>query len=456
MAIRRTQQSQPKQPVAPAEAPKDSVEAKAPETKPEEAQKPEAVQPERPKPGASIPKRAELEQEASRTKDKAEKNLPPSSKVQPTQAQISRFIDNRVQENRHKEGPAFEQESLALQGVKKDMESGKLEPNVAWRRVKEIGAWTDATEKLRVDANTARAEEVEKMNPLQRAGEFWGGVGDGAVDMAKGLHDVAKDINQMNPLYAANNAVIDSVGNFMKTGDLKGSVSDAVNKQLNEMGQATERNLERGKALTNLAWNAGPGYVVNSAVEVANVAGDTLALAQQGKLTPETFLESSKAHALNNPSKRMFKKIGDSFINADRVGGATDPRNIGRTALNVFCQLGASRQGRRARLAQAQGERDTVQAAARTARKTSAATGVVPREPRRLENTRRESGDHHPQTRINVAQAHNAERPAGHIAQGASASRDSGEARASGDNAACAQARSTSACAWPHRPRSVR
>ncbi len=313
-----------------------------PEPPPQKVEAPSEPPPQKPAPGAAVAKRHSLDRTANALKQQAEEKM---ERKPPSQAQIESFVENRIEANQKDGGENFQRESEALQGITQRLEQGKLTPAQAWQQVKFVGKQTDEAQAQKTHAEVKRAEEVEGMNPLQRAGEFWKGFGGAAVDTVKGIGEIAQDVQQMNPVTGAGKFIGESTANFVKTGDLKSSVQNAFDHQVQETQQAAARNFERGQALAQTAWTLGPKGLVNNATESFNIAKDTVSLAQEGRLSTETFMNSVDKHGDNNPTKQMLERIGKSFVNDDRLGGATDPKNIGRTAFNVFTTLAPTTKG---------------------------------------------------------------------------------------------------------------
>ena len=224
--------------------------------------------------------------------------------------------------------------SHQLAGVEARLDAGDLTPDVA---VEQTKIWNDHladSAKSVSEAQITRAEEIEQMNPLERAGSFAVGVGVGALKTAKGLADVAQAAHELNPIGMASDVVSDTFAKTVQTGDLAGSLMSAADEQMADTRQAVQNTVDAGRAVAQLA---------NDVVEVVGAPTGVIADgAVNGIVTgdiPGSFADAAqdRRRRAAESGQRLLSVAGEMTGISGLVSG--DPRKAGEGAFNLAMTL---------------------------------------------------------------------------------------------------------------------
>lgn len=257
---------------------------------------------------------------------------------QVTTAQARSVIDTGLEATRTVEAPAPVRETVRaqLQRVDSRLQSGEVTPNVAmgqariWTQHLEEAAATQSREQI------ARAEEISRMNPLQRTHEFAIGFGTGILRTGESAVNLAQTVNNLNPVTAASNVASDTLGRTIRTGDLGQSFKDSLEQQKKSTGEALQNSSNTARAL---------GTVVQDYANVDPVLSST-------RVASETLVNTARTGDLGGSFNQAFaRSTQDAVTSRQRLvtlaGDITgvnnilsgDPRLIGEGTFNLASTL---------------------------------------------------------------------------------------------------------------------
>jgi hypothetical protein len=171
----------------------------------------------------------------------------------------------------------------------------------------------------------------------ERVFNFFKGFGLEVADTVTGLGDVAKLLNDANPLLLPTGVLADML-NGKSFGQSWGNRTGAMK----QVGQAL---LTQSGAVMRLASDLSmPEQMTNFAKMLDSMVRDMLSLHQQGKLTPGMAAQVIAARTGQNPSLQAAQKVAKELVNMTtnaeaifKSGG--DPVEVGRGAFRLFSTL---------------------------------------------------------------------------------------------------------------------
>jgi hypothetical protein len=180
---------------------------------------------------------------------------------------------------------------------------------------------------------TDRTAPNEKSIPM-RILDFFKGFGLEAWDTILALGDVARLLNDANPLALPGSMLAELIITPI-TGK---SPEEAVKERGEKFIKASKALLDQVVAVLKLAWDLStPVLVTNTMIMANNMVRDALRLLNRGELTAGAVSQIIAARTGQNPSLQAVLTVLDSFTNYKevlRTGG--DAEEIGRAAFRIF------------------------------------------------------------------------------------------------------------------------
>ena len=166
---------------------------------------------------------------------------------------------------------------------------------------------------------------------------FFKGFGLEAWDTVRALGDLAKLLNDANPLTLPGSMLAELIISPI-TGK---SPAEAVNERGEKFITASKTLLDQVVAVLKLAWDLStPVQMTNAMTMANNMVRDVLDLLNRGKLTPGAVVQIIVARTGQNPSLQAAATVLDALTNYKevlRTGGNAE--QIGRGAFRIFSTL---------------------------------------------------------------------------------------------------------------------
>lgn len=166
---------------------------------------------------------------------------------------------------------------------------------------------------------------------------FFKGFGLGAAEVVQSLGELARNLNDINPLLMATGALSDFIVSPI-TGKSPGQIVQDRSQRAQDAGRAL---LHQTASLLKLASDLStPAQMVNFFNMSKGLVQDLVGLSNRGQLTPGKVMEALRQRTDQNPSIQAAQAIADSVTNYKAIlqsGGS--PEEIGKGAFRIFATL---------------------------------------------------------------------------------------------------------------------
>jgi hypothetical protein len=298
------------------------------------APEPKKVEPEvaqrKPTPQTSADARTRVENEPA-TRARQEQ----AQKHEPKATEVRSLLQTSIAHTHTADAPEAVRGEVRrqLERVDRRLVSQEITPSVALGQTKIWNQHLDQASQAQARERVTRAEQIDKMNPLQRAGEFALGLGDGAIKTVEGLGKVAKTFNDLNPVTAGTNVL---AGTLVRTvqngGDAGKALQDSWKSQVADTRTAIDNTGRTAQGLAQLATDA---HNINPILAPTGVLADTLVgtlrTGDLGKALQSSV--SQRWQDAQDSAGRLTNLAGEvSGVNKIATG---DPRKIGEGTFDL-------------------------------------------------------------------------------------------------------------------------
>jgi hypothetical protein len=248
----------PPRPAARGPAEVEPKEAPAPKARPKPAPKasgepPAATTPATP---AARPTAATAEESRARVQGDATAKLRQDQvRRTPTAAEVQTYLRSSLADVGRSEATPEVRDTVRAQLTRVDerLSKGKLTPSVALAQGKLWNQHLDASAQEVVRGKIARAGQIERMGPGERALEGLIGMGTGVLKTVEGVGRAAKALNDLNPLTASTNVLAGTIVEAARTGDLGKGFDASLRRQLGDTAEAAQGTVRTAQAVGQLA-----------------------------------------------------------------------------------------------------------------------------------------------------------------------------------------------------------
>jgi hypothetical protein len=254
---------------------------------------------------------------------------------EPSSRDVRALLQTSVAHTRTADAPEAVRDEVRsqLERVDRRLVSQEITPRVALGQTKLWNQHLDQASQAQARERVTRAEQIDKMSPIQRAGEFALGLGDGALETVEGLGKVAKTINDLNPVTAGSNVL---AGTLVRTvqngGDAGKALQDSWKSQVADTRTALDNTGRTAQGLAQLATDANN---INPILAPTGVVADTLV---------GTLRTGDVGKALQSSVSQRWQDAQDSAGRLTNLAGEVsgvskiasgDPRKIGEGTFDL-------------------------------------------------------------------------------------------------------------------------